>query len=117
MKNLHILAFRSKEGLWYLVPRTYAPKRVSKRLTVHLSVYEPSSPEEQAEHVNRDPTAPVEEKDPCFRYKGVLNPHALTDEEVLTGGQYLCVHDTQVKPLMKDRSIFEYSVSVTIAQA
>ena len=71
-------------------------------------MYEPSG------ETNTTQTVADEDKDLCFRYRGALNRNADTDAEVFDGGKYLAVHDTQVKPLMKERIIFEYSIAVKV---
>ena len=109
---------RTRTGTWYIVPRTYAPLKILARLTIRISLHEPSTPEEQqriADNARKgipDPNA--EDKQPSFIYEGPLNRHMATDPETMASGLYLMLKDNQVKPLMRERSLFEYSVEIKI---
>ena len=105
---------RKRNGAWYLLPRTDAPNKISRRFTVYLSVYEASG---ETNVIQEPPLLlPVADdgKDPCFCYRGSLNRDDDTETEILDSGKYLGFHDNAVKPLKRGRNLFEYSVSIVL---
>ena len=118
LNNVWYFVYRTPNGKWSLIPRTYVPNQILRRLTIRLTVYAPSTPEEQAANAAVDPTiGRGKDKEPCFAYEGGLNKHSLTDDEVKAGGNYLVIDDLQIKPMMKGRNIFEYSVELNMQSA
>ena len=116
--------FRSEDGLWTLIPRTYAPKTTLERLTITIRVYPPADPE-QVRALNKlsggnvpppPPPRPSNESDASLTYQGKLNRHTDDLDAVLACGQFMRLLDGQALVMSRGRAIFEYSVDIQIQE-
>ena len=117
---LYVTVSRLATGVWYIIPRTYAPAHILRRLSVSLQVHAPATTEEQARVRKEAPQGltprDLSEKSPLFRYEGSMNRNTQSDQDVMNNGKFLRFEDSHVKPLRRQRALFEYSVHVHVEE-
>ena len=105
----YLTAYRDGKGEWFLSVRSFSAPSVLSKWGVQIHLRQPSNKKVE----NTEDAAPPE-SDPFegVTFVGQILSHELSDKQVFESGQYLRLNDHQVKNLVKDRTLFEYSVKL-----
>jgi hypothetical protein len=94
----HVVIQRDSQGFWKLMAYSMLPKECTDQIRVKITVGDP-------------------DKGQSFNFSGKLTSYQTSSEEAIREGNFLLLHDAQVKPFKlsgqsKANTLFDYSIEV-----
>ena len=91
---------RTITNRWYLEIRAYGPNRIRNQFETRISIAKCTS----NENAQNKPFTPR------FTYQGNISSYSDSTATIMNEGNYLCLNDEQIKPLLEADKLFKLKV-------